>query len=319
MSSPTAQIPPFRSVIKSNDVEDPVNRYLHRTLAYLFVKSIFKTPITPNMITLSTVILGFAAGCAFIWGTPTAMFFGGAGLWAAAILDGADGILARAKNQQSEFGRALDGAADSLVAVFTVFPAFYHIWVTYHNPYHLALMVPALLLTVMHLAVYDFYKESYLLATRPDRGSEGGDADEIASILKAARHKGLITQLAIKYILVPHLQRQKAFLHWLNPDAWHLRHALQGDRQTAEIYTKFNAWPMRLWALTSLAPHSYLMAICAMLNRLDIYLFIRVFVMNGIFVIAAVWQRHATHRTIEELSGADAIEVSKTGNDLVAT
>lgn len=76
---------------------------------------------------------------------------------------------------------------------------------------------------------------------------------------------------------------------------------------------------MRLWALTSLAPHSYLMAICAMLNRLDIYLFIRVFVMNGIFVIAAVWQRHATHRTIEELSGADAIEVSKTGNDLVAT
>jgi hypothetical protein len=33
--------------------------------------------------------------------------------------------------------RALDGSADALVAVFTVFPAFYNIWVTYHNPYHL--------------------------------------------------------------------------------------------------------------------------------------------------------------------------------------
>jgi len=120
------------------------NRYVHRTLAYLFVLSIFRTRTTPNMITLSTVVIGLVAGCAFVWGTPIAMFVGGACLWAAAILDGADGILARAKGLQSEFGRALDGAADALVAVFTVFPAFYHIWVTYHNPYHLVLMVPAL-------------------------------------------------------------------------------------------------------------------------------------------------------------------------------
>ncbi|MDH4283475.1 MAG: CDP-alcohol phosphatidyltransferase family protein [Myxococcales bacterium] len=156
--------------MKSNDVEDPVNRYLHRTLAYLFVKSIFNTRITPNMITLSTVVIGFAAGCAFIWGTPTAMLVGGICLWVAAILDGADGILARAKKLQSEFGRALDGSADTLVAVFTVFPAFYHIWVTHHNPYHLVLMVPALGLTVVHLATYDFYKEAYLRGTRPGQG-----------------------------------------------------------------------------------------------------------------------------------------------------
>lgn len=314
MRSEMAQLPPFRSVVKPNDVEDPVNRYLHRTLAYLFVKSIFRTSITPNMITLSTVVLGFAAGCAFIWGTPTAMFFGGAGVWAAAILDGADGILARAKNQQSEFGRALDGSADAMVAVFTVFPAFYHIWVTYQNPYHLALMVPALLLTVVHLAVYDFYKEAYLRATRPGQGGEGHDADEIAETLAAARGKGPITQIAIKYFLVPHLQRQKAFLHWLNPDAWRLNQVLQSDRQTAEIFRKANAWPMRLWALVSLAPHAYLMAICAMFNRLDLYLFIRVFVMNGIFLVAVIWQRHATCRTIEELVGVDAIEARETGH-----
>jgi phosphatidylglycerophosphate synthase len=318
MSSQTAQLPPFRSVVKPNDVEDPVNRYLHRTLAYLFVKSIFRAPITPNMITLSTVMLGFAAGCAFIWGTPTAVFFGGAGLWAAAILDGADGILARAKNQQSEFGRALDGAADALVAVFTVFPAFYHIWVTYHNPYHLALMAPALLLTIVHLAVYDFYKESYLRATRPGEVGEGHNADEIAETVEAARSQGPITQMAMKYILVPHLKRQKAFVHWLNPDAWRLSKVLRMDPQGAEIYRKANVWPMRLWALISLAPHSYLMAICAMFNRLDLYLFIRVFVMNGIFLVAVLWQRHATYRTIEELVGVDAIEGGKTG-DLVAT
>ena len=311
-----APLPPLSSIVKSNDVEDPVNRYVHRTFAYLFVRSIYRTRITPNMITASTVVVGFVAGCAFIWGTPTAMFVGGVCLWAAAILDGADGILARAKNLQSEFGRALDGSADVLVAVFTVFPAFYHIWVTYHNPYHLLLMVPALGLTVVHLSVYDFYKESYLRGTRPGRGGEGHDADGIAETVEAARNEGLILQMAMKHILVPYLMRQKAIMNWLSPDAWRLSQLLHSDDQTSEIYKQNNVWPMRLWALVSLAPHSYLMAICAMFNRLDVYLFIRVFVMNGIFLVALIWQRYATSRTIQELAGVGAIELSGTGQPL---
>lgn len=69
---------------------------------------------------------------------------------------------------------------------------------------------------------------------------------------------------------------------------------------------------MRLWALVLLAPHSGLMAICAMVDRLDVYLYIRVLLMNGIFVVA-IWQRHATCRTIEELARVGAIKVSGTG------
>jgi hypothetical protein len=49
-----------------------------------------------------------------------------------------------------------------------------------------------------------------------------------------------------------------------------------------------------------------------MFNRLDIYLFIRVFLMNGIFLVAVIWQRHATCRTIEQLARVGAIELSRT-------
>lgn len=278
-------------------------------MAYLFVKSIFRTPITPNMITLSTVFIGLLAGAAFIWGSPLSMLVGGVCLWTAAILDGADGILARAKNLHSEFGRALDGSADALVAVFTVFPAFYHIWVTHHDPVHLLLMVPALGLTVVHVATYDFYKESFLNATRPGQGGEGHDADEIEATVLAAKEKGPIVRLAMEVILVPHLRRQKAVIGWLNPDAWRLNQLLHGDENTAEIYRRENVWPIRLWALVSLAPHSYLMAICAMFDRLDVYLYIRVFAMNGLFLVAAIWQREATSRTIHALAGIGAIKL----------
>lgn len=304
-------MPPFRSVLKARAVEDPVNVYIERPLAYAFVKGVFRTRLTPNGVTLLAILCGVLAGVMFVWGVPYAMVAGGALMWASSIFDGADGILARAKNLQSEFGRALDGAGDAIVAVFTVFPAFYHIWVTNHDPRQVVLMVVALATTIVHLVAYDFYKESYLRATQPGRGGEGQDADEIAETVEAAASEGAIIQLAMKYVLVPHLRRQKAIIHWFNPEAWRLRQLLQSNDQTVEIYGKTNFWPMQLWALLSLSPHTYLMAICAMLDRLDVYLFIRVFVMNGIFLAAVIWQRHATCRTIERLARVGAIEVSE--------
>lgn len=314
----TAAIPPLKAILKSKDVEDPVNVYVHRTLAYAFVWSIFKTRLTPNMVTLLAISLGLVAGAAFIWGTPAAMLVGGICLWVSAILDGADGMLARAKNLHSEFGRALDGSADAIVAIFTVFPAFYHIWVTHHNPYHLVLMVPAILLTVVHLSLYDFYKEAFLRATRPGGRGEGHLGDEIEKITKNAEHKGAVVRMAVNHVLVPHLKRQKALIDFLNPEAWRLNELLDGDHETAEIYRRFNIWPMRLWSLISLAPHSYLMAICAMMNRLDIYLLIRVFVMNAIFFAAAVWQRHATSETVKALTRSHSIEPGDAGLRMAA-
>jgi phosphatidylglycerophosphate synthase len=303
-------MPPFASMLKSKAVEDPINVYVERPLAYVFAWSVFRTPMTPNAVTLLAMLCGITAGIMFFWGIPHAMVAGGILLWVSGILDGADGILARAKNLHSEFGRALDGSADVIVAIFTVFGAFYHIWVTHHNPYHLILMVPALGLTVVHLAVYDFYKESYLRQTRPGQGGEGRDADTIADTAQAARTEGPLIQMAMDYILVPHLRRQKALIKRLNPDAWRVSQRVETDDKTRDIYEKANIWPMRLWALVSLAPHTYLLAICAAFDRLEVYLYIRVFLMNGIFVLAALWQRHATRKTIEQLAEVDGVETA---------
>ena len=93
---------------------------------------------------------------------------------------------------------------------------------------------------------------------------------------------------------------------------------LEANRRTAEIYRKHNLWPMRLWALVSLAPHSYLMAICAMSDRLELYLYIRVFLMNGVFLVAATWQRFATCRTLEDLGSAGAVVVGGTRQSTAA-
>jgi hypothetical protein len=61
---------------------------------------------------------------------------------------------------------------------------------------------------------------------------------------------------------------------------------------------------MQLWALVSTAPHSYLMSICAICGRLDVYLWLRVILANAVFIWACLWQRLATQRTNRALAAA---------------
>ncbi len=300
-------MPPFASVLKSREVEDPVNVWIHRPLAYAFASLVFRTRITPNAVTLLAMVVGIAAGVCFLDGTRAAMVAGGLLLWASAILDGADGILARARNEQSEFGRALDGSADAIVAFCTVIPAFHHIWVTTHSTLALAAMVPALALTLPHLYAYDYFKESYLRQTRPGRGGEGSDPRSVVRLLAPARERGLVTYLAVRVVLLPFVTAQQRLVDVLDPAAHREGQALRVTKASAAIYRKHNEGPMRLWSVISLAPHSYLMAICAMLDRLESYLFIRLVVMNVIFVAVVAWQRRATARTNAELAAAGVV------------
>ncbi len=295
-------LPPFASLLKSREVEDPVNIWVHRPLAYAFVKLIFRTPMTPNMVTFLAILVGVGAGVCFLVGTQTAMVWGGAMLWTSAILDGADGILARAKNMQSEFGRAIDGVADMIVAIATVFSAFAHILSNEKDLRLLFFMVPAVLFTVPHVILYDFYKESYLRMTRVDRGGEGEDpakvAARMASIEATGEKVSLLGRIAMAVGLLPMLNAQNNYVKWSNPDALGEARSRRPTHASAEIYRRENRAAMKLWTVVSLCPHSYLMAICAMADRLDIYLWIRLVFMNLVFIIALFVQRRSTRATL---------------------
>jgi len=302
----TLPLPPFSTLLKSRDVEDPINIYVHRPLAYAFVAAIYRTPMTPNMVTLLSIIVGMVSGIMFLTGTPTAMVVAGICLWTSAILDGADGFLARAKNLSSPFGRALDGSADMVVAIVTVIPAVIHLWLKHHDPLLLALAVPTIALTTVHLSAYDYFKESFLRRTRVGQGGEGEDPAEAAKRTQEAR--GWFMRFVYERIFLPYLETQKRYITFLDPAAQREGKRPVVDERTAAIYRKRNLLPMRLWAIISLAPHAYLMSIAAMADRIDLYFWLRLVGMNAVFVLAILLQRRATHRTQEELSAIGAAD-----------
>jgi hypothetical protein len=84
----------------------------------------------------------------------------------------------------------------------------------------------------------------------------------------------------------------------------HLRFTI--NPETNEIYRRQNATVMKLWSLVSLAPHSYLISICGMFDRLDVYLWFRVFGANALFLLIIVMQRRASRTTLAELERVGA-------------
>jgi phosphatidylglycerophosphate synthase len=304
LNSRSVTLPPFSQVIKSRDVEDPVNIWVHRPLAYAFVAATYRTPLTPNQITLLAMLVGIAAGICWAIGTPSMMIWGGALLWTSAILDGADGIMARAKRMQSELGRALDGLSDVLVAVVTVIPAFYHVATTTSIGVHVLWIGPvAFATTWLQVYLYDFYKESYMSSLNPAwDGTSRALALAQTRVSQADAENTTRFQLFLWKSYVGMLSAQIRVISWTNSLGLRHEHRFPVSPELARIYRKHNYWPLQIWALVSLCPHSYLMAICGMCDRLDVYVWFRLVGANVLFVAVLLWQRVATKRTLEELA-----------------
>jgi hypothetical protein len=293
-------LPPFAQLLKSKDVEDPINLWLHRPLAYAFCKLIYRTPVTPNQVTLLAICLGLAAAACWLEGSRSAMIWGGALLWISAIMDGADGILARAKNMQSAFGRALDGTADMIVGLSTAAACLWHLFATGADWQFLLLGLIAIATTGFHLNLYDFYKELHLRLTRLDRGGEGDDAERAEQLRQKALHDHApwYTRLSMTFY-ADYNRFQERLLKKSNPLALRLMRGVARSSHSAELYRDVNRRPMRFWMAVSLAPHSYLFAIFGMFDRLDLYLWLRLTLMNLLALAALALQRKATHETVE--------------------
>ena len=109
--------------------EEKLNRWLvkptdgifaqfNRRISVPISRQLIKWPITPNMVSLFTLVVGFVSGlffaCGGYWNTVFAAVLS---VWAS-ILDGCDGEVARLKLQESAFGCWLETICDYLYYLF---------------------------------------------------------------------------------------------------------------------------------------------------------------------------------------------------------
>ena len=85
------------------------------------VRLLYPTSVTPNQITVLSLIFGLASAGFYISEIPNALVWGAVFLYGKVFLDNVDGNLARVRGTTSRFGRFLDSLADFLVTVLVYF------------------------------------------------------------------------------------------------------------------------------------------------------------------------------------------------------
>src|ERR1051325_8384328 len=110
----------YKRSLKMPEAEEVFDLVFYRPIAFVFVKAIYRLPITPNQVTGLSLIAGLISAWYFSAGTPAAL--AAAAVWYAVanVLDCSDGQLARLQKSGSLMGRVVDGVVDyiSSVAIF---------------------------------------------------------------------------------------------------------------------------------------------------------------------------------------------------------
>jgi hypothetical protein len=195
--------------------------------------------------------------------------YGGLFLFLSAVLDCADGQLARMRGTSSLFGRMLDGTAD-LITVGVVAPAsLWVMWCQLATPLWvkgtvIAVTCVAVVTTSFHTTMYDHYKNVFLRLTGPYQ--EGEDYE-------SARERREKTRGATSYV--------KKFDPYTSA-----RVTLFPSFDTARgaVYREVVGPLMAVWRrFFGFGSMVFLLAVCDALAHPEYFVIVRMFVLNPIF------------------------------------
>ncbi|MEA3499573.1 MAG: CDP-alcohol phosphatidyltransferase family protein [Candidatus Marinimicrobia bacterium] len=107
----------YKKSIKHEFFDETLALYILRPIAFIFVRLLYPTSITPNQVSLMTAIAGIMSGYFFSRGDVVSFIIAGSLYFLSLVLDCVDGMIARLKNNGTAVGRIIDGLADYIVGI----------------------------------------------------------------------------------------------------------------------------------------------------------------------------------------------------------
>lgn len=301
----------YKASLKPREVEEPIDYWLHRPLAYVVARASLPLPISPNFVTLVSIALGLAAAACLLREFAGHLQVAGALIFASAVLDCADGQLARMRGTSSPFGRMLDGCADLIVTSAIAPATVYVIWRKHGTPQWLGLTVVALCVVTMvtssfHTGMYDHFKNVWLRFTTPSF-KEGEDSASATRRWREAAPTGLSAFAWRVYLF--YVKSQEDYVAKFDPNTIAAIGSL--PPYSPENEATYRKYAERPWAwLRALFGFGSLMFGLALFNALeipDVYLVVRLVVLNAIFFgYVRPLQRRASRDALAEIAARDA-------------
>jgi phosphatidylglycerophosphate synthase len=275
--TPVSLLARYRALLKPLAIEGLPDLVLFRPLAFLLVLALKRTSVTPDRVSFSAVSMGLLGGLSFAQGTRAGFAAGGAFYLLAAVLDCADGMLARLKGTGTPLGRIIDGTVDYIngVAVWAGLAiGVSRAGFTFPLPLWAIMLLVAVSMPV-HCFLVDHFRARYYDQALGLRGCPREEirANEAALALLRARRAfhplRLILALSIRY------HRTQA------------RIAPEPRRIDPAVYARLNGPMLRAWQAVELSVHILVLAVSGFLFEPGIFFLYTVVLANAWVVILA--------------------------------
>ena len=286
----------FKQSLKLKEVEELLDLFYFRPLAFLLVKAVYRTNIRPNHLTATAVLMGIIGGCFYSVGTPSSIIAGALFYMAFNIFDCSDGQLARLKKNGTPIGKILDGVGDWVATVAIYLGLAFGFANHQENPSFWWIMLSLTgLSNGIHGVIVDFYRNRFLdyYTLRKNNFEEGLRKYRQVYIL-AKQQKGKWFERTILIIYLKYCGFQRLLV------------ARRKQSKTIEVspqdYYKKNRIMMRLWLFIGPTSQISNLIICSLFHRIDLFVWIVLIGFNGLAVILWVIQKiiERTSKSIAE-------------------
>ncbi len=292
----------YKASLKMVEIEEMLDLVLYRPFAFLFVKAVYPTNLTPNQVSSIAMLFGVIAGILFGFGDRVFLLAGAGFYLVCNILDCADGQIARLKKNGTKVGRIVDGFIDYVVSTAVYIGIGVGLTVlhskqilTLHgnvfdlNPYVYIWFISALggFSSALQAILLDYYRNKFLEYVYGEFLSLEEEMREFEEeklrINKLGAKRGFLDNFLINvYLKYTRFQislqaREKDFQPQNVPGA-------------AE-YRRKNRLLIHLWSYIGSTTHLTLCVICALLNNMELFLLICILPLNFLMLSLYFTQR----------------------------
>lgn len=298
----------IESTYKARDVEETIDIFFYRPIGYVVAQLCRRLRITPNIVTVCSILIGVAAGHLLYYPDiiiNTAALL----LWVIAdILDSVDGQLARLINHKSRFGRILDG-----VATYIIFTSIYlHLYLRMVNfggsPWLILLVLASIASHAMQSSIADYFRHAYLKFVVDPAKSELEYSEHIRIEYEELSFKSQLIRKLFLGIYLNYTVQQE----FLSKNFQALRKTVEREygqgipSWLSDEYRFLNKPLMKYYAILTTNTRAIIMASCVLMDKILLYFIAEVVFINLVMVAVVLFEEKFSAQLLRKIKEVKA-------------
>lgn len=277
----------YRISLKDATIEEVVDLFLFRPLSFILVKVFYTIPITPNQVSVLSMLAGIISGVFYSFGTQHGFLMGALFYALAHIFDCCDGMIARLKNVGTPLGRIIDGWTDYITGT----AVYIGLLIGLHkgnlslpvSPW--LLMIPAAICLALHSMVVDYYRHEFLAHALGKATSIRDDFETFSQYFNTLKkEKGHYLEILLLSFYMGYTRIQ-------------VKHAKPEKKYRRDEYYQANKRLVFLWNWIGAATHIFVLLVASVLYDPTIF-FIYILGLANIWMVVMALIQVKTNRQI---------------------